>query len=258
MEHSKAMLAAQALVTARRGGTRIDALPAGAVPADEADGYQIQDVVAAFHGERVGAWKVGATHPNAQKALGVPGPVASRLFVPALLHGDQDLTDDFVIRGVEAEYAFLLGSDLAPGGAPYSREAIAAAVASVHPAIEVVDTRFTAAQTGAIAVADNVNDAWWVYGDGVSDWQALDLVNASVNMLIDGEVVVAGRGAEVLGDPMLSLQWLVNEHAAKREGLRAGQFITTGSCTGLYKAPAGCTAKATFHGLGELAVRFVR
>ena len=257
MEHSKAMLAAQTLVIARRGGTRIEALPQGAVPGNDAEGYHVQDAVAAFHGERVGAWKVGATHPNAQAALGVSGPVASRLFAPALLQGDQSLHDDFVIRGVEAEYAFLLGEDLPPAGAPYSREAIAAAVASVHPAIEVVDTRFTAPQTGALAIADNVNDSWWIYGEGISDWRSLDLVAAPVNMLIDGEIVVAGSGAEVLGDPMASLEWLVNAHASAREGLRAGQYITTGSCTGLYKAPPGCTARATFDGLGELTVRFV-
>lgn len=257
MDHSMAMLAARTLVQARRSGQRIDALPEGAVPASEEDAYHVQDAVAAFHGERIGAWKVGATHPNAQKGLGVSGPVASRLFAAALLEGDQELRDDFVIRGVEAEYAFLLGEDLPPQGAPYSRDAIAAAVASVHPAIEVVDTRFTAAQAGPLAVADNVNDAWWTCGEGVTDWQKLDIVNAPVNMHINGEVVVEGSGAEVLGDPMVSLMWLVNEHASAREGLRAGQFITTGSCTGLYKSPAGCAARATFEGLGELTVRFV-
>lgn len=257
MEHHDAMLAAQALVAARRSGTRIEALPEQAVPASEEEGYHVQDAVAAFHGERVGGWKVGATHPDAQRALGVSGPVAARLFAPALLEGDQELADRFVIRGVEAEYAFLLGDDLPPAGAPYSREAIAAAVASVHPAIEVVDTRFTGAQRGAVAVADNVNDAWWTRGEGIADWQSLDLVHARVDMIINGEVAVRGSGAEVLGDPMRSLEWLVNEHAARREGLRAGQFVTTGSCTGLYKAPALCTARASFEGLGELTVRFV-
>jgi 2-keto-4-pentenoate hydratase len=257
MDHASAIRAAQALVAARRAGDHIEALPEGAVPATEEDAYHVQDVVAAFVGERVAAWKVGATHPNAQKGLGVSGPVASRLFEPNLLRGDRSLPDDYVIRGVEAEYAFRMGEDLPPAGAPYSREAIAAAVISVHPAIEVLDTRFTAAQQGALAVADNVNDAQWVYGDGLEDWRALDLVGAAVNMLIDGEVVVRGSGAEVLGDPMTSLEWLINEHAARREGVKAGQFVTTGSCTGLYKAPPGCTATATFEGLGELSVRFV-
>ena len=257
MQHASAVLAAQALVAARRTGERIEALPAGAVPSTEEEGYHVQDVVAAFVGEHVGAWKVGATHPNAQKGLGVPGPVASRMFAPNLLEGDQSLPDRYVVRGVEAEYAFLMARDLPPAGAPYSRDDIAAAVASVHPAIEVVDTRFTAAQQGPVAIADNVNDAQWTVGAGVADWRSLDILNAPVNMLIDGEVVVRGSGAEVLGDPLVSLAWLVNDHAARREGVKAGQYVTTGSCTGLYKAPPGCTAKATFDGLGELTVRFV-
>jgi 2-keto-4-pentenoate hydratase len=256
MQHETALLAARALAAARRGGQRLQALPEGTVPADEAEGYQIQDLGVTCYGERVGAWKVGATHPNSQAGLGVAGPVAARLFQPFILYGDQELPDTYLVRGLEAEYAFLMGADLAPEGAPYSREAILAAVASVHPAIEVVDTRFTAPQPGPIAIADNVNDAAWLYGDGVSDWRSLDMVDATVIMEVNGEVVVRGSGAEVLGDPTVSLEWLVNEHAARREGVRNGQFITTGSCTGLYKAPPGCHARAVFDGLGELQVRF--
>ncbi|MBT6273260.1 MAG: hydratase, partial [Chromatiales bacterium] len=63
MDHQSAMLAARTLTAARRSGTRIDGLPDGAVPQTLADGYQIQDVVVACHGEQVGAWKIGATHP---------------------------------------------------------------------------------------------------------------------------------------------------------------------------------------------------
>jgi 2-keto-4-pentenoate hydratase len=130
-------------------------------------------------------------------------------------------------------------------------------VASVHPAIEVVDTRYTAAQQGALVVADNVSDGRWLYGEGTADWRRLDMINTPVTMEVDGEVVARGSGAEVLGDPMVSLTWLINEHAGAREGVRAGQFITTGSCTGLYKSPPGCSARATFGELGELRVRFV-
>lgn len=256
MDHQSAMLAARALTTARRSGTRIDALPAAGIPGNEEEGYQIQDLVIACYGERVAAWKVGATHPNSQAGLGVSGPVAARLFEESLFHGSQTFPDNYVIRGLEAEYAFLMGSDLPAEGAPYTREQIIAAVASLHPAIEVVDTRFSEQQKGALAIADNVNDSQWIYGDGVSDWREMDIINATVTMAVNGEIVVTGSGAEVLGDPLLSLEWLINEHAAKREGVRAGQYITTGSCTGLYKAPAGCEATASFAGLGELNVQF--
>jgi len=257
MNHQSASRAARALVGARRSGARIEALPSGALPATLEEGYQVQDVVAAFLGERVAAWKVGATHPKVQATLGVPGPVAARLFAPIVLRGSQELPDTFLIRGLEAEYAFLLGADLPPRERAYSREEIAAAVASVHPAIEVVDTRYTAPQQGALVVADNVSDGRWLYGEGTADWRRLDMINTPVTMEVDGEVVARGSGAEVLGDPMVSLTWLINEHAGAREGVRAGQFITTGSCTGLYKSPPGCSARATFGELGELRVRFV-
>lgn len=257
MNHETATRAACALASARRSGKRIEALPPGAVPATLEEGYQVQDLVVAFFGERVAAWKVGATHAKVQALLGVPCPIAARLFAPNVLSGNQDLADTFLVRGLEAEYAFLMSEDLPPRERPYSREEIAAAVASVHPAIEVVDTRFTAPQQGPLAVADNVNDALWIHGEGIRDWRALDMISTPVTMEVNGEVVVRGSGAEVLGDPMVSLQWLVNEHAGKREGVRAGQFITTGSCTGLYKSPPGCSARATFGELGELSLRFV-
>lgn len=258
MDHQLAMRSARALVTARRSGVRIEALPAGCEPATEADAYQIQDCVIACHGERVAAWKVGATHPNAQAGLGVPGPVAARLFAEGVHEGDQEFADHFLLRGLEAEYAFLMGKDLPPQDMPYAREEVMDAIAAVHPAIEVVETRYTAPKTGNLTIADGVNDAQWLYGAGVSDWRGLDILNARVTMAVNGEVVAEGSGSEVLGDPVDSLLWLVNEHTSGREGIRAGQFVTAGSCTGLYKSPALCSATATFEGLGEVNVRFVK
>ncbi len=256
MQHTQAFQAAAALAAARRSRSRLDALAAPCAPADEADAYQIQDLVVTCYGEKVGAWKIGATHPNAQANLGTSGPVAARLFAELIHSGDTVLTESMIIRGLEAEYAFLLGSDLAPRAEPYSRDEVEAAIASVHPAIEVVDTRYGAPQKGAFAIADNVNDGAWIYGEGTTDWRSVDMISAAVTMQVNGEIVASGNGAQVLGDPIVSLMWLANEHARAREGLRAGQFITCGSCTGLYPSPASCTAKASFQGLGEISVQF--
>lgn len=260
MQHSVALNAAQVLVQARRSNVRLQALAANLIPANQTDGYQIQDLVVTCFGEQVGGWKVGATHPNSQAALGTSGPVAARLFSQSLYHcpdgASVDLRDGLVVRGLEAEYAFLLGADLGPRETRYTRDEVLAAVASVHPSIEVVDTRFTQMQGGALVIADNVGDSSWIYADGSSDVAGLDIINAEVTMEVNGETVVVGNGGEVLGDPLTSLLWLVNDHARQREGLRAGQFITAGSCTGLYKGPAGCSAKASFTGLGEVRIQF--
>jgi 2-keto-4-pentenoate hydratase len=44
------------------------------------------------------------------------------------------------LRGVEAEIAFLLGKDLPPRAAPHSREELVIAIASCHPAIELLES----------------------------------------------------------------------------------------------------------------------
>ena len=43
------------------------------------------------------------------------------------------------MRGIEAEVAFRLGRDLPPRAAPYTRAEVMAALATAHPAIEVLE-----------------------------------------------------------------------------------------------------------------------
>jgi 2-keto-4-pentenoate hydratase len=61
-----------------------------------------------------------------------------------------------------------------------------------------------------------------------ADWRALDLAAHATCLRINAEVVTRGHGADVLGDPRAALTWLANRHALIGEGLRAGQFVTTG------------------------------
>ena len=51
---------------------------------------------------------------------------------------------------------------------------------------------------------------------------------------------------------MRLLPYLANEGAARTGGLKAGQWITTGSWTGNTPAPAGSTAVATFRHAGSV------
>jgi 2-keto-4-pentenoate hydratase len=53
------------------------------------------------------------------------------------------------------------------------------------------------------------------------------------------------------------LPYLANEGAARTGGLRAGQWITTGSWTGNTPAGAGSHAEACFAHAGCVTLRFV-
>ncbi len=51
-----------------------------------------------------------------------------------------------------------------------------------------------------------------------------------VKGLRNGEKVAEGTGKAVLGDPRKALTWFVNEAATYCGGVKAGQFVTTGTC----------------------------
>ena len=52
-----------------------------------------------------------------------------------------------------------------------------------------------------------------------------------------------------------ALLWLAN-HRRRRGGLAAGQVVTTGTCTGLFRAPPGARVRALFAGRPKVELRF--
>jgi 2-keto-4-pentenoate hydratase len=68
--------------------------------------------------------------------------------------------------------------------------------------------------------------------------------------------VAEGSGANVLGDPVEALVWLANDQRQRGDGLRAGQAVITGSCTGVNMAEAGDKARAEFGTLGAVELEF--
>ncbi|MCC7272712.1 MAG: hypothetical protein IT561_08590 [Alphaproteobacteria bacterium] len=249
--------AAGRLLAARRG-TRIAGLPEDERPGDIPAALAIQRAGVQLGGRATRGWKVGCTSPMAQKMLGYDRPFYGRLLDGAFHDSPARLDSGrFNIRVLEAEYAFLLARDLPPSGAPYDRDAVAAAVGAVHPAIEVVDSAFVDWLAVGIAtlVADNGVHGAFVLGPGTTDWRGIDLVDAPVTLAIAGGATVEGKGANVLGDPLRSLAWLANEAAAVG-GLRAGEFVTTGSTIPPQPVGPHAAATATFGGLGTVSVSF--
>jgi 2-keto-4-pentenoate hydratase len=55
---------------------------------------------------------------------------------------------------------------------------------------------------------------------------------------------------------MRLLPWLANEGAARTGGLKAGQWVTTGSWTGVSRGMAGSSVDVNFSSAGEVDLRF--
>jgi len=245
-------VAAAALLEARRNRAWLTELPAGGRPGTMEEVYAIQAAVAAEMGPIEG-FKVGAPSPEAEPSC-APLNARNLRFDSAPF-----AAADFNVTGIEAEIGYRLGADLPPREAPYTREEVMAAIATLHPTIEIVDTRFTGlGVTDALShAADQINHGALVVGPAVADWRHIDPPALPVRLTFNGEVAAEHTGGNAAGEPIRLIQWLANNGARRFGGLRAGMVITTGSCTGLLLVPPGTAVRAEFIGAGavETAIR---
>jgi 2-keto-4-pentenoate hydratase len=253
----------QLLCDARTKHVRLAALPEPVRPKTTEDAYRCQDglvqkLLEYYGGVGIG-YKIACTNVTAQRQLNVAGPFHGRMTSsfcfdsPARIAADQ-----FFMRVVEAEFAFLMAHDLPPVSTVRSNEEVAAAVEGVLPGIEIVDSRFDDWTTiGAPSlIADNACHAAWVKGPLKKDWRGIDLAAQIVRLSINGSFLREGSGRAVLGHPLNALTWLANQLSSQGQGLKAGQYVTTGVTMEVYMGQRGDQITADFGTLGEVKLAF--
>ena len=247
--------AASVLVKARLDNVMIDALPATCCPDSLRDAYGIQDRMTELLGWRHGGWFCACTNLEIQSMLGLAEPYYARLFERFILDSPARLDpDDFPPMVLECEFGFRLAHDLPARSAPYSRAEVEAAIATVHPTIEVVAGHLSdwPNQDVYSVIADNGTDGALIVGPGTEEWRGLDLTGTEVVLTINGCEERRGSGAHVLGDPLAAFVWLANARSRAGGGLRAGDIHNTGTATAIYWVTPGDDAVADFGDLGEV------
>lgn len=234
----------------------------GGLAIAEDEGYAVQKEANAALAGKLGAiagHKIGATAEGMRKLLNVPGPIAGDVFASTVHQQRATLRfADYVLPGVETEMAVRIGRDLTPDEAPWSKERIAAAVAAVLPAIEIVDNRyvdFPKAGAGTI-IADNAFNAGSILGPETTDWQHLPLDSLTARTLIDGQEVGTGLSDELLGHPLNALVWLADRYAGLGRTLKAGRFVSLGTITPVQWIKGPCEVRIEVEGLGGVEVVF--
>ena len=194
-----------------------------------------------------------------QAHINVDGPLAGRLLPDKAFDSGAEVPFGANhMRVGEAEFAFRMGSDLPPRAAPYVVSEVLDAVSTLHPAIEIPDSRF-ADFVGAGAeqiIADNACAHLFVLGaPTASKWRALDLIEEKPVITLRGKRYI-GHGKNVLGDPLIALTWLANELRELGVTLRAGEVVTTGTCHPPLPIQSGDLFEADFGVIGKVSVRF--
>ncbi len=257
--------AARRIFEDRRGKRDLASLSEDLRPRDLTEAHAVQDrlhehYLAAGEGPLVG-WKIALTTPVMQRLVGIDHPCEGGIFAARLYHRTASLAHaDCVSLGVESEIALSLDRDLGADGVPYDRETVADAVAGAMAAIEIVDTRnadFGAADAidAALLIADNAMNFGAVVGAPADDWRRHDLAALAGRMIINGEEVGHGVGADALGHPLAALAWLANSLVRRGRMLRAGDVVLTGSIVATKWLKPGDEVATIIDGLGEASLK---
>ncbi len=214
------------------------------------DAYRIQLALIERRGARRVGWKVGLTATAIQQQFGVHEPVFGCLLADGRLEsGHVFRRDELIEPGFENELCIVMGSDL-PADA--TRDDVAAAVARIHPAFEIIETRGDLTRQLALALADNAQQKGFVLGPAVERAALPELDAVTVSVRINGSEEAAADGNAVLGHPYNSVVWLAAKLAQFGEKVRAGDHIMSGSFTRQFPLNRGDRIKAAFAGIGTV------
>lgn len=240
--------AATALASARRGQP-IPELPAAVRPQSRDDAFAIQDAVMERLGEKPGGWKVG-TLPDGSAFV---APIYASVVRPSPASMP---ARGFHVIGIECEIGFRLNRALPSRPQPYTRDEVLA-VASMHPTIEIVDSRYADFQSldRLQVLADNFSNGGLVYGAAASGWEGADLAHPPIEVTADGKPFADCTGLRA-GNPTDLLATAVNEVARRCGEVPAGAFVTTGTHTGMVFTQPGVCIRADYGRFGIVEVSF--
>src|SRR6267142_1579431 len=259
LERNQIAAAAQTLHDHWRAGTKLAALDEPQRQHNRVEGYAIQAALEKYSTTHLFGWKIAATSAAGQKHINVDGPMAGRILAETVIaDGGTASMAGNEMRVAEPEFAFRMRTDLPARSTPYTMQQVLDAVDTLHPAIEIPDSRFKdfVGAGAAQIIADNACAHQFVLGPPTTaDWRALDLVKEKPVVSLRGQQFI-GDGKNVLGDPRIALAWLANELRQLGVTLKAGRVVTTGTCHAPLPIQAGDFFAADFGVLGKVSVGF--
>jgi 2-keto-4-pentenoate hydratase len=248
------------LTTLWREGRHAAAMPDELRPATRAEAYEVQARVERLSSRPLAGWKIAATSLAGQKHINVSGPMAGRLLAERIVPlGETVRLGANRMLVAEVEFVFRMGTTLPPRGAPYEQDEVLAAVEALHLGIEVPDSRYLVFERAGEQqiIADNACADQFVLGPEVqADWRRVDLAAHEVRGVSSRGPVHEGRGANVLGGPLIALTWLANELSSVGVPLQRGQIVTTGTCCVPVPVLPGDVVTGDYGSLGAMQVAF--
>jgi len=264
MKINKINKAADILYNARIKLKKIKELPEDCSPNSIMEAYSIQDELTNKYlslndkNKLIGK-KIACTNKAAQLQLNVKESFYGNLFSNDISKSNSEINPkQYFSPFVEPEFSFIMNKELEVSKAPYNAQIVYDSIAAVLPSIELVDSRYEDWTKVGVKnlIADNAVHAHWVYGDLKKNLNIFDFNNHSVDLYINEKHIEKGNSNNVMGNPINSLTWLINNLALEGKKLPTNYYITTGTCTKAISISAGDHVRADFGNLGIVSFFF--
>ena len=251
---------ARLLAALRRDCRQQSGLDPALLPADRDAAYRIAGLVAEELGQEVVGWKIAAAKAEMQRQLRTDAPIYGRVYAPHVQPSPVAVEHARQCSPIpEIEYMARLGVDLPPRAAAYTIDDVGAAVAALHPGIELAECRFVHDDRfpPLVAVlADGAGGGTLCHGPAIEDWRRRDIAGQEVVLSCNGVARRRGTAGEALDHPLVPLTWLANELSRTGVGMKAGQMVSTGTLTGMLRPRAGETYVADFGPFGTVTATY--
>lgn len=233
------------LAQARHSCERISCEATAKLSISESDAYRVQKGVAEVFGP-IGAYKTGRKTPQ---AIANAAPIFARDIRPS---GAVFTDAELQACGIELEIAFRIDRDPPPLGPDF--EAGLRACVSPLPAFELVDGRiegFLDLPPG-LKLADNQLNGGFIFGSPITTWDPQDLSEPAISLRIGGTTLIEGPQPVPGGNAFANL--VAFFRAVDTHGYRpkVGDYVTTGSLSGMPFVEAPCVFEGRIEGLGDV------
>jgi 2-keto-4-pentenoate hydratase len=196
-------------------------------------------------------YKAGLTSAAAQETFGVSEPVRGVLLEGMLLENGAEVPATFGARPrFEADMILVVGDEAINQAT--GTEQVLANISQIIPFIELPDLSVADGETldGTVLTAINVAARQGVMGDPIPAQQTTDFHQALADMTVSladqsGEVLMSAPGSAILGHPLNSVLWLLENGVRVEEG----DYLSLGSFGPLLVPQAGQRITLTYEGL---------
>jgi 2-oxo-3-hexenedioate decarboxylase len=203
-------------------------------------------------GEQIVGYKMGLTSAAKRVQMNLAAPIYGVL-LDSMRAGAEIRVADGVHPKIEPEIAFVTARELR---GKITLEQALAALRSVAPALEVLDSRFIGFKYFSLpdVVADNCSSWRFVLGKGVAP---RDTGGLKMTMKVGGRVAQEADSNDISGNPLESLVQLAAMLDAHGRALPAGSIVLAGAATAAEPLRPGIEVTLDVQGLGSVGVRAV-